>query len=85
MTFHEKIAVFDAFTFEDHLTVTTCYLSPGVQANPIALGARWLAYADKKLNLTRKSCGGNEGEGVQVRVRTLLFLNLNLLKTCIID
>lgn len=66
VVFQEKIAVFDALTFEDRLTITTCYLSPGLQPNPIALGSRWLAYADKKLNITRKSCGGNEGEGVQV-------------------
>lgn len=66
VTFQEKIAVFDAFTFEDRLTVTTCYLSPGIQSNPVAVGSRWLAYADKKLSPTRKSSGGNEGEGVQV-------------------
>ena len=29
-------------------TVTTCYPSPGVHINPIALGERWLAYADQQ-------------------------------------
>lgn len=65
-TFQEKIAVFDAFTLEDRLTVTTCYLSPGLQPNPVALGARWMAFAEKKLNPSKRSSGGNDGEGVQV-------------------
>lgn len=67
ITFAEKFAVFDAFTFEDKLSVTSCYISPGLQANPVALGPRWLAFADKKLVASRRSSGGNEGEGVQVR------------------
>lgn len=29
ITFHERIAVFDARTLEDRLTITTCYHSPG--------------------------------------------------------
>lgn len=29
ITFHERIAVFDARTLEDRLTITTCYPSPG--------------------------------------------------------
>lgn len=66
VTFKEKIAIFDAFSLEDRLTVTTCYVSPGINPNPIALGTRWLAYAENKLIPPRKSCGGNEGEGVQV-------------------
>lgn len=66
VTFAEKIAVFDAFTLEDRLSVTTCYLSPGLQQNPIALGSRWMAYAEKKLNQSKRSSGGNEGEGLQV-------------------
>lgn len=66
VTFSEKIAVFDAFTLEDRLTVTTCYISPGICPNPVALGTRWMAYAEKKLIQTRRSSGGLEGEGVQV-------------------
>lgn len=66
ITFPERIAVFDAFTLEDKLSVTSCYLSPGVQQNPVALGPRWLGFAEKKLIASRKSSGGNEGEGVQV-------------------
>ncbi|CAH0561495.1 unnamed protein product [Brassicogethes aeneus] len=72
VTFTEKIAVFDAFTLEDRLTVTTCYLSPGLQPNPIALGTKWMAYAEKKLNQTKRSSGGNEGEGVQSYTATVL-------------
>lgn len=44
VTFVEKIAVFDARTLEDVLTVTTCYPSPGPNPNPVTLGTRWLAY-----------------------------------------
>lgn len=73
VTFSEKIAVFDAFTLEDKLTITSCYLSPGIQANPIALGPRWLAFAEKKLVTSRRSSGGNEGEGVQVGLEYRLF------------
>lgn len=65
-TFLEKIAIFDAFTLEDRFTVTTCYISPGVYPNPVALGTRWMAYAEKNLLPSRRSSGGNEGEGVQV-------------------
>lgn len=63
---HEKIAVFDAFTLEDHMTVTTCYLSPGLNPNPVTLGSKWLAYAEKKMNLSKRSSGGMDGDGVQV-------------------
>lgn len=66
VTFSERIAVFDAFTLEDRLTVTTCYISPGLYPNPIALGTRWMAYAENKLLSQKRSSGGNEGEGVQV-------------------
>ncbi|XP_056641626.1 breast carcinoma-amplified sequence 3 homolog [Diorhabda sublineata] len=72
VSFQEKIAVFDAFTLEDHTTVTTCYLSPGVNPNPISLGTNWLAYAEKKLNLSKKSCGGMHGEGVQSYTATVI-------------
>lgn len=67
VTFSEKIAIFDAFTLEDRTTVTTCYLSPGLQPNPVTLGTRWMAYAEKKLNQSKRSSGGNEGEGIQVK------------------
>ncbi|XP_018572462.1 breast carcinoma-amplified sequence 3 homolog isoform X2 [Anoplophora glabripennis] len=72
VTFQEKIAVFDAFTLEDRLTVTTCYLSPGLQPNPVTLGTRWMAYAEKKLNPSKRSSGGNDGEGVHSYTATVI-------------
>ena len=49
MAFKEKLAAFDACNLEARFTVSTCYPSPGVHVNPIALGDRWLAYADQRL------------------------------------
>ncbi|KAL3267342.1 hypothetical protein HHI36_011473 [Cryptolaemus montrouzieri] len=72
VSFSEKIAVFDAFTLEDRCTVTTCYLSPGIQPNPIALGSRWLAYAEKTLITSRKSSAGCDSEGVQSYKATMI-------------
>ncbi|KAG7210236.1 hypothetical protein KM043_011785 [Ampulex compressa] len=73
VTFVEKIAVFDARTLEDILTVTTCYPSPGPNPNPVALGTRWLAYSEKKLLPAKRSSGGCEGEGVQSYTATVLY------------
>lgn len=73
VTFVEKIAVFDARSLEDVLTVTTCYPSPGPNPNPVALGTRWLAYSEKKLLPSRRSSGGSEGEGVQSYTATVLY------------
>lgn len=42
VVFVERIAVFDALTVEDITTITTCYPSPGIKSNPIALGTRFL-------------------------------------------
>ncbi|XP_076645308.1 uncharacterized protein LOC143354831 isoform X2 [Halictus rubicundus] len=73
VTFLEKIAVFNARTLEDVLTVTTCYASPGPNPNPVALGTRWLAYSEKKLLPAKRSSGGCEGEGVQSYTATVLY------------
>ncbi|XP_011502085.1 PREDICTED: breast carcinoma-amplified sequence 3 homolog [Ceratosolen solmsi marchali] len=73
VTFPERIAVFDAKTLEDVLTITTCYLSPGPNPNPVALGTRWLAYSEKKLIPGRRSSGGSEGEGVSSYTATVLY------------
>ncbi|XP_076394112.1 uncharacterized protein LOC100877372 isoform X2 [Megachile rotundata] len=73
VTFLEKIAVFDARTLDDVLTVTTCYASPGPNPNPVALGTRWLAYSEKKLLPAKRSSGGCEGEGVQSYTATVLY------------
>lgn len=72
VSFAEKIAVFDARTFEDRLTITTCYPSPGLSSNPIALGSRWLAYAEKKLVPSKRSAGGCDCDGVSSYTATVL-------------
>lgn len=72
VTFIEKITVLDAYSFRERCTITTCYKSPGVQCNPIALGSNWLAFADKSLVLSRKSSGGNENDGVHVSLLNIL-------------
>lgn len=71
ITFAEKIAVFDARTLEDRLTVTTCYPCPGGLC-PIALGDRWLAYAEKKLIQSKASAGGCFFDGVPSYTATVL-------------
>ncbi|KAK3927519.1 Breast carcinoma-amplified sequence 3 [Frankliniella fusca] len=72
VTFPERIAVFDACTLEDRLSITSCYLSPGPNANPVALGSRWLAYAEKKLVAWKRSSGGVGGGGAQSYTATVL-------------
>lgn len=72
VTFTEKIAVFDARTLEDRLTITTCHPSPGLSPNPIALGPRWLAYAERKLMPSKRSGGGCDCDGVSSYTATML-------------
>ncbi|KAK7474430.1 hypothetical protein BaRGS_00034313 [Batillaria attramentaria] len=62
MVFQEKLAVFDA----------CCYPCPGINVNPIALGSRWLAYADKRLVPVHQSCGGMSGDGSQSYAATVI-------------
>lgn len=70
VTLAEKIAVFDALTLEDHIAVTTCYPSPDI--NPIALGTRWLAYADRRMVSHWRSMGGCQTEGPQSVTATMM-------------
>ncbi|KAF6198729.1 hypothetical protein GE061_006751 [Apolygus lucorum] len=72
ITFVEKIAVFDIATLEDRLTITSCYPSPGICQNPVALGQRWLAYAEKRLTTWNRSSGGCEGDGAQSYTATAI-------------
>uniref|UniRef100_A0AAG5DQU3 BCAS3 domain-containing protein n=1 Tax=Anopheles atroparvus TaxID=41427 RepID=A0AAG5DQU3_ANOAO len=72
VTFPERIAVFDARTLEDRLTVTTCHPSPGLNPNPVALGSRWIAYAERRLIASKRSSGGCEGDGVTSYTATVL-------------
>lgn len=57
---------------EDRLTITTCYPSPGLSPNPIALGQRWLAYAERKLIPSKRSAGGCDCDGVSSYTATVL-------------
>ncbi|XP_021701305.1 breast carcinoma-amplified sequence 3 homolog isoform X2 [Aedes aegypti] len=72
VSFPERIAIFDARTLEDRLTVTTCHPSPGLNPNPIAQGPRWIAYAEKKLVQSKRSSGGCDGDGVTSYTATVL-------------
>ncbi|XP_055526525.1 breast carcinoma-amplified sequence 3 homolog isoform X2 [Wyeomyia smithii] len=72
VTFTERIAIFDARTLEDRLTVTTCHPSPGLSSNPVALSSRWIAYAEKKLLASKRSSGGCDGDGVTSYTATVL-------------
>ncbi|XP_063530676.1 uncharacterized protein LOC134741710 [Cydia strobilella] len=85
VAFSERFAVFDAGTLEDRMAITTCYPCPcplgGSQPiNPLALGDRWLAYADKKLHPSKRSSGGCEGEGVTSYTATVLHAAKSLSK-----
>ncbi|XP_055620763.1 uncharacterized protein LOC129765015 isoform X2 [Toxorhynchites rutilus septentrionalis] len=72
ITFPERIAIFDARTFEDRLTVTSCHPSPGLIPNPVALGQRWIAYSEKKLLSSKRSSGGCDGDGGTSYTATVL-------------
>uniref|UniRef100_A0A8C9TDC3 BCAS3 microtubule associated cell migration factor n=1 Tax=Scleropages formosus TaxID=113540 RepID=A0A8C9TDC3_SCLFO len=60
----EKIAAFDSCTFTKKFFVTSCYPCPGPNPNPVALGSRWLAYAENKV-------GGRHGIWLQSSTCTL--------------
>lgn len=72
VSFADRVAVFDARTLEDRMTVTTCHPGIGVSPNPVALGTRWLAYAERKLMPAKRSSGGCEGQGVGSYTATVL-------------
>uniref|UniRef100_A0A182JXR5 Uncharacterized protein n=1 Tax=Anopheles christyi TaxID=43041 RepID=A0A182JXR5_9DIPT len=72
VTFPERIAVFDARTLEDRITVTSCHPNPGLCPNPVALGSRWIAYAERRLISSKRSSGGCEGDGVTSYTATVL-------------
>ncbi|XP_064425056.1 breast carcinoma-amplified sequence 3 isoform X3 [Latimeria chalumnae] len=68
----EKIAAFDSCTFTKKFFVTSCYPCPGPNLNPIALGSRWLAYAENKLIRCHQSRGGACGDDVQSYTATVI-------------
>ena len=61
VAFRERVVVMDARSLRERLSLVSCYPSPGVHTNPMALHDRWLAFADKSLCVSRKSAGGMEG------------------------
>ncbi|KAJ8312437.1 hypothetical protein KUTeg_009810 [Tegillarca granosa] len=48
VVFQEKLCVFDSCSLTQLFWVTSCFPSTGPNYNPVALGTRWLAYADKR-------------------------------------
>lgn len=72
VTFPEKLAILDAGTLEEKKAVITCYPTTGPNPNPIALGPRWLAHADKKVSPAHLSSGGAEVYSGQSVTATVL-------------
>ncbi|XP_067866847.1 breast carcinoma-amplified sequence 3 isoform X4 [Heterodontus francisci] len=68
----EKIATFDSCTFTKKFFVTSCFPCPGPNPNPVALGSRWLAYAENKLIHCHRSRGGACGDNVQSYTATVI-------------
>uniref|UniRef100_A0A8D2L2G7 BCAS3 microtubule associated cell migration factor n=1 Tax=Varanus komodoensis TaxID=61221 RepID=A0A8D2L2G7_VARKO len=68
----EKIAAFDSCTFTKKFFVTSCYPCPGPNLNPVALGSRWLAYAENKLIRCHQSRGGACGDNIQSYAATVI-------------
>ncbi|XP_062887849.1 breast carcinoma-amplified sequence 3 isoform X5 [Mobula hypostoma] len=68
----EKIATFDSYTFAKKFFVTSCFPCPGPNPNPIALGSRWLAYAENKLIHCHRSRGGACGDNIQSYTATVI-------------
>uniref|UniRef100_T1J6D8 BCAS3 microtubule associated cell migration factor n=1 Tax=Strigamia maritima TaxID=126957 RepID=T1J6D8_STRMM len=80
VSFLERIAVFDSCAFKDRFTITSCFPCPGLNPNPVALGTRWLAYADRKMVSVHQSRGGMAGEGVQSYAATVIHAAKTLTK-----
>ncbi|XP_070573678.1 LOW QUALITY PROTEIN: BCAS3 microtubule associated cell migration factor-like, partial [Ptychodera flava] len=68
----EKVAVFNSCTFQVKFYIIGCYPAPLPNLNPLALGSRWLAYADKKLVSVHQSGGGMSGDGVHSYAATVI-------------
>ncbi|XP_078785875.1 BCAS3 microtubule associated cell migration factor isoform X7 [Oryzias latipes] len=72
VSLQEKIAAFDSCTFTKKFFVTSCYPCPGPCLNPVALGSRWLAYAENKLIRCHQSRGGACGDNAQSYTATVI-------------
>ncbi|XP_046356113.1 BCAS3 microtubule associated cell migration factor-like [Haliotis rufescens] len=68
----EKLAVYETCQFRELFWVSGCYPCPGPNVNPVALGTRWLAYADRRLVSMHQSCGGMSGDGAQSYAATVI-------------
>lgn len=51
---------------------TGCFPASSPNLNPLALGERWLAYADCKLVPNHQSCGGMSGDNAQSYAATVI-------------
>lgn len=56
--FNEKITVFNFYSLNEMFSIISCYPCSTINSNPISIGSRWLAYADKMLVLKHQSGGG---------------------------
>lgn len=72
VVFQEKLSVFDSCSLRQLFWVMNCFPNSGPIINPIALGTRWLAYADKRLVPIHQSCGGMSGDGSQSYAATVI-------------
>ncbi|CAG06512.1 unnamed protein product [Tetraodon nigroviridis] len=72
VSLQEKIAAFDSCTFTKKFFVTSCFPCPGPSLNPIAMGGRWLAYAENKLIRCHQSRGGACGDNAQSYTATVI-------------
>ncbi|KAM6337826.1 BCAS3 microtubule associated cell migration factor isoform 22-T24 [Alca torda] len=54
------------------IAIKGCYPCPGPNMNPIALGSRWLAYAENKLIRCHQSRGGACGDNIQSYTATVI-------------
>ncbi|XP_063448819.1 BCAS3 microtubule associated cell migration factor-like [Mytilus trossulus] len=72
VVFKEKLCVFDAATLKQKFWITDCFPCTGPSENPVALGSRWLAYADKRLVPLHQSFGGMSGDGAQSYAATVI-------------
>lgn len=74
VTVVERILVYDALTLKERFIITNCYPSPGINPNPVSLGSRWIAYADKNLSRAHQSCGGFCRDDVQSYAATFIHV-----------
>ncbi|XP_028518960.1 breast carcinoma-amplified sequence 3 [Exaiptasia diaphana] len=68
----EKIAAFDACSMASLFCIMSCFPAPSPNLNPLALGERWLAYADCKLVPNHQSCGGMSSDNAQSYAATVI-------------